>query len=243
MNVASELGTAPAAAAGTVANEAQFAANRNWEVTVSSMLARSEKRAWRIAWCAVGVAVMLGAALFFLMPLKETMPFLVRVDNATGVPDIVTAIDSKGVGYDDVIDKYFLAKYVTARESYDWYTIQKDYETVGLMSTAPVGKAYATKFEGKDALDKQYGATITQTIKIISVVPNDRDKGIGTVRYVKMIGRTDEPNVRESTTWTATIGYEYRNTAKLKESSRLINPLGFTVKSFRPEPELIGGGR
>lgn len=220
-----------------------FAKAQLWEASQRAMYGKSERRAWRVAW-GFGIGfVLVCVALMLLTPLKEAIPYLVRVDSSTGVPDIVTAIDEKGVGYDEVIDKYFLARYVTARETYDWYTIQKDYETVGLMSTANVGKVYASQFEGPNALDKKYGSTITQTIKIVSVVPNDRAKGIGTVRYIKLTGRTDDPNSREATRWVATIGYEYRNAAKLKESSRLINPLGFTVKSFRPDPETIGGGQ
>lgn len=219
-----------------------FDAAMNWESSRVATIEKSERRAWLIAFAATVSAGIAIAAVAMMVPLKETVPYVVRVDNTTGVPDIVTAMKDKAITGDEVMDKYWLAQYVRSRETYDWYTLQRDYNTVGLLSSANVGAAYSQLFEGKDALDKTYGKTVRATVEIVSVVPTG--KGTGTVRFIKTTKRTDQENAPGQTTkWVATVAYEYRNTALIKESARLVNPFGFQVLSYRVDPEMVGGAQ
>ena len=216
-----------------------FDAAIDWEASRVQTIEKSERRAWLVAMIAVGVSVLAIAAIAMMMPLKESVPYVIRVDNTTGVPDIVTAMTDKAVTGDEVMDKYWLAQYVRARETYDWYTLQRDYNTVGLLSSANVGTGYAQLFEGKDALDKQYGKTIRATVEILSVVPTG--KNTGTVRFIKTTKRMDQEGSPGTVTkWVATVAYEYRNTALIKESARLVNPFGFQVLTYRVDPEMVG---
>lgn len=209
----------------------------NWEVSRIEQIERSERRAWRIATIAVLSSAVLVVAIALMMPLKENTPYVVRVDNATGVPDIITSMDSKGVKFDEVMDKYWLAQYVRAHETYDWFTLQKDYDTVGLLSSPVVGAEYAQLFEGKDALDKKYSNGVRVNVEIISVVPHS--KSIGTVRFTKTTKRVDDAASPGTVTrWVATIGYEYRRASGIRESARLVNPFGFQVTSYRVDPEM-----
>lgn len=108
---------------------------------------------------------------------------------------------------------------------------------VGLLASPEVGAEYAALFEGKDDIQKIYGRQFRVTVDVVSVVPNGR--GIGTVRFTKTIKRTDDVNsAGEVTRWVATIGYEYRNPSRLRASSRLVNPFGFQVRSYRVDPEM-----
>lgn len=211
----------------------------NWESARIQTVEMSERRAWRVAMIAVVMALFTIATICFMMPLKQSIPYVIRVDNTTGVPDLMTVMTDKKLTGDDVMDKYWLAQYVRARETYDWYTIQHDYNKVGLLSSPTVGASYTQLFEGKQALDKKYGKTVRATIDILSVVPNGRHTG--TVRFIKTTKRVDQETAPGSVTrWVATVAYEYRNTAHIKESARLINPFGFQVLSYRVDPELIG---
>jgi type IV secretory pathway component VirB8 len=174
-----------------------------------------------------------------MLPLKETKPFLVRVDNHTGAADILTTLDSKPMSYDEVVDKYWLARYTRARERWDWHTAQDDYDSIRLMSTATVGKDYANLFEGPNAIDKKLGSHTVASVDILSVVPSGN--GIATVRFTKKIrAREADERMVQAVPYIATIGYEYQRTTKYKEQDRLINPIGFTVKSFRVDPEIPG---
>ncbi|OAI08075.1 virB8 family protein [Methylomonas methanica] len=211
----------------------------DWEASKTLAREKSERRAWSVAILAGIMTVLSWLAIVIMMPLKESVPYVIRVDNATGVPDIVTAMDDKKVTGDEVMDKYWLAQYVLARETYDWHTLQQDYDKVGLLSSPNVGKAYAELFDGKDALDKRYGENIRATVKVISVVPSGAETG--TVRFIKTTKRVDEEGPGASTSWVATIAFEYRNPSIIKESQRLVNPFGFQVLSYRVDPEMIGG--
>jgi type IV secretion system protein VirB8 len=210
----------------------------DWEASRTQVIEKSERRAWYVAFTALAVMALSWIAIVVMLPLKETVPYVIRVDNTTGVPDIVTAMDTKSISFNEAMDKYWMAQYVRARETYDWYTLQKDYNVVGLLSSHSVGAGYAAQFEGKEALDKRYGSSVRATVEIMSIVPNGR--GVGTVRFVKTTKRTDDDGPGNTTKWVATVAYEYRNPSLIKESQRLINPFGFQVMSYRVDPEMIG---
>lgn len=227
------------ATADAPAQGAQFEAALDWEASRVGMIEKSERRAWTVALAAVAVTALSWLAVVFMMPLKETVPYVIRVDNTTGVPDIVTTMQDKRIAYDDVMDKYWVAQFVRARETYDWYTLQKDYNVVGLLSSPNVGKEYANLFEGSEALDKKWGKNYRTTVEVVSVVPNGR--GTATVRLIKTASRVDDANTKQVSKWIATVAYEYRNPSHMKESLRMINPFGFQVTSYRIDPELTGG--
>jgi type IV secretion system protein VirB8 len=213
-----------------------------WEDSIASLQALSEKRAWRIVGILAVCVVAEAAAIAMMMPLKENTPYVWMVDRETGRPDLMTAVDTQKISFSDANDKYWLSQYVQARETYDWYTIQKDYDTVGLLSSTEVGAAYAKLFEGDNAIDKRNGSAIRETVKILSVVPNG--KNIGTVRFLKTSQRVaDAGSQGTSQVWVATIGYEFKPGTYGRESTKLINPFGFRVTSYRADPELPGGAQ
>jgi len=213
----------------------------DWEASRIHIIEKSEKRAWFIAQLSFVVMACSLAALFFMLPLKESTPYVVRVDNSTGIPDIITAMKDTEISGDDVMDKYWLASYIRARETYDWYSLQNDYNTVGLLSADVVGKEYAKLFTGKKALDQLYGKNIKVNVKIISIVPNGGNTA--TVRFAKRVKRVDDSGFGNVTKWTATISYKYLTRLKMKESERLVNPFGFKVLSYRIDPEIVGAPR
>jgi type IV secretion system protein VirB8 len=212
----------------------------DWEASQIDMIVKSERKAWYVAYAALGVVVLSWMAIVLMMPLNREKPYMLRVDNTTGAVDIVTTLNDKRVTYSDTIDKFFIAKFVRAREKYDWYTLNQDYDEVRMFTTSEVGKEYAALFEGKDALHKRYNKQYKITVDVFSVVPNG--KGQATVRIAKTLERTDTTDgskSRNTQKYIATISYEYRNPSKISESLRLINPLGLQVKSYRLDPELV----
>ncbi|MHC8297733.1 VirB8 family type IV secretion system protein [Pseudomonas sp. LB3P58] len=211
--------------------------NNDWESGRTVENEKSKKVAWIIAGIAVGIAALQGVGIALMLPLKTVVPYVVRVDNATGVPDIVTVMTDKKVTGEDVMDKYWLAQFVIARETYQWNVLQSDYDKVGLLSSPTVGAAYAALFAGNDSLEKTYGKSVEATVKILSVIPSGN--GSGTVRYVKTTKRVDQDASQAVVErFVATIGYEYRGASRMKESERLINPNGFQVLSWRADPEM-----
>lgn len=104
---------------------------------------KSAKIAWRICGACLLITGLSVGAVAGLTPLKETRPYVVKVDNNTGLTDIVTVMKTKEQTYGEVIDKHWLNQYIQMRESYDWVTIQDSYDATMLFSSPEVQAAFA----------------------------------------------------------------------------------------------------
>lgn len=197
----------------------------------------SEARAWRSA---KGLGLLLAletVAVALMLPLKTTVPYVVEVDRETGAASILEVSDGKPLPASDIQDKYWLSQYVLARESYDYRTLENDYLKVRELSLPQVFEPYASQFGDKaDSLEKRLGDAKQHRIELISVVPNGN--GIATVRFRKTVRNTASGLVESESRWTATLGYEYRPPKKAPESTRLVNPFGFRVTSYRADEEI-----
>jgi type IV secretion system protein VirB8 len=217
-----------------------FAAGMSWEASRIRQVETSERRAWYVAITSVVVTVLLVVGFVMLLPLKETVPYLVRVDSVTGATDIVNVLDTRKVDFSEALQKANVVDYLRSRESYDWFTLTPDYNRVMLMSSPSVGKDYANLYAGSNALQKKYGQAVRVKVNVISVVLSGHQSA--TVRFTRNIKRVDDDGDGETTHWVATIAYEYRQISRLKEAQTWDNPTGFVVTSYRVDSEVVGGG-
>ena len=104
---------------------------------------KNAKIAWRISGVCLLITGLAVGAVAGLTPLKETRPYVVKVDNNTGSTEIVTMMKNQEQSYGEVMDKHWLTRYVQLRESYDWVTIQDSYDAVMLMSSPETQAAFA----------------------------------------------------------------------------------------------------
>lgn len=197
------------------------------------------ERSARIAWCVAIVASILAAAAIFavagLTPLKTVQPFVVRVDNSTGIVDVVSALTSTAGTYDEAATKYFAARYVRAREGYVWSEAEDNFRTVALLSTQPEQQRFAALYRGSNPESPQniYGRSATARINIVSI--SLINANVVSVRYIRTVTRGEE--VR-TTHWVATLTFAYVN-APMSSTDRLVNPLGFVVSEYRADPEVV----
>jgi len=200
-------------------------------------LVRSRRAAWRAAAACCGLTVLAMAALVALLPLKRVEGFVVRVDNATGSVDVVRSLRDAPATYGEVVDKYWVNRYVLMRESYDWETLQTAYDTTVLLSSPEVQKEYRALFEGPAARDKRWGSETKVLVRVRSITPGTS----GNTAVVRFVRRREEGTgaspIEESL--VATVGFRYV-AAPMREQDRLVNPLGFQVTSFRADPEIVG---
>ena len=208
----------------------------DWEASRIQQIEKSERRAWSVVLLEAGVIGALAVAIALMLPLKETQPYVLKVDKSTGTTEIMTVANVKDVNYEDTQDKYWLNQYIRSRETYDWRTVENDYIKTREMSDPNVFLPYSRMFEGADSLEKKIGDKKRIITEIQSVVPNGN--GIATVRFIKKT--IDNQTGEESQSlWTATIGYEYHPEFKVKEENRLVNPFGFKVTSYRVDAEMM----
>lgn len=175
-------------------------------------------------------------AVAALTPLKTTELFVVRVDNNTGVTDIVTTLQHPEETYGEVIDKYWLAQYIRYREGYDWQTIQDSYDATMLLSAAPIQAEFSRLY--KDNPQAPYKILkdqfkVVAKVKAISFVGN-----MVQVRFDKQMVPVagDLNKTFPVQQLIATMVFEYSNQPQ-NEKDRLVNPLVFQVTSYRVDPE------
>ncbi|ASV84550.1 type IV secretion system protein virB8 [Ochrobactrum quorumnocens] len=196
---------------------------------------RSNRIAWSIAIAASLVAVVSVCAIAGLTPLKTVEPFVVRVDNSTGIVDVVSALTSTAGTYDEAVTKYFAAKYVRAREGYVWSEAQENFRTIALLSVQAEQDRFAGHYRGSNPESPQvtYGRAATARISIASI--SLINQNVISVRYMRTVTRGED--VR-ATHWVATLTFSYAN-APMSSTDRLVNPLGFVVSEYRSDPEAI----
>lgn len=196
---------------------------------------RSNRIAWSIAIVSGLIAGIAVFAVAGLTPLKTVEPFVVRVDNSTGIVDVVSALTSTAGTYDEAVTKYFAAKYVRAREGYVWSEAQENFRTIALLSTQAEQARFAALYRGTNPQSPQnaYGRGATARIDIASI--SLINENVVSVRYMRTIRRGEEVQM---THWIASLTYSYAN-APMSSTDRLVNPLGFVVSEYRSDPEEV----
>lgn len=197
------------------------------------------RRQSKTAWSVAGVAVLMAAAATFavaaLAPLKSVEPFIVRVDNNTGYTDVISTLKHQTVENDEVMNNYWLGKYVEYREGYDWYTVQDTYDATMLLSAPQeqevVNRLFNSEYAPHKVLTDKYQVKVK--IKMITYLG-----GTAQVRFEKIRIPTSQATHEAPVTQNmmATIAFGYENGAQ-NEKERLVNPLGFQAVSYRADME------
>lgn len=213
---------------------------RDWEADRQARIEKSERRAWTVAGGASVIAVAAVIGMASLAPFKRVVPYVFTVDKATGNVELVDAADDrKIVGYQELLDKHWATKYVTARESYLYKLLQTDYDTVLALSADDVGRDYAKLYDGPNARDKKYGTGIEMKVKVLSVTVSQDDVGSkAVVRFEKTAKRTEADQAEPPQYFVATMAFEYKPSMFGKEKDLIQNPLGYRVTAYRVDSEI-----
>ena len=181
------------------------------------------------------------AAVAALTPLKTVEPFVIRVDNATGVVDVVPALKGE-TSEAQAVSRYLLTHYVTARERFVPALAEADYETVGAFHTPQMNQAWAALWNRNNPdspLNRHAdGSSVRVQVKAVSfLAPGSGREDLAQVRFALLAG---EPGAERQQHFVATLQYAYGQPSK-DDRLRAANPLGFKVLEYRREPELVGG--
>jgi type IV secretion system protein VirB8 len=186
--------------------------------------------------CAVANAV----ALVLLMPLKRVDPFVVRVDNTTGIVDVVPAYDGRATPQ-EAVTRYFLTHYLTICERFNFATAESDYEECGAFQSPQRNQIWYAAWTATNPASPlnihKDGSTVR--VQVTSVSFFTRASGLSDlaqVRYLKALRRGVDSEETYSH-WVATIQFAYTEPAT-DPKIRGWNPLGFKIVDFKSEPEL-----
>lgn len=213
----------------------------SWDADRATMNARSVRVAWRIAIGACALTAIALAALMLLMPLKRTEPFVIRVDNATGIVDVVPVFVGQAE-FPEAITRYFLTHYVTICERFNFSTAESDYEECAAFHGAARNQAWAAAWDRSNPESPlnihKDGSSVRVQVSAVSFF--ERANGIEDlvqIRYSK-VRRPLGNSTEQITHWISTLQYVY---AKPPSDARMRrwNPLGLRIVEFRSEPEVL----
>lgn len=209
----------------------------DFETSLAYITQKSNRVAWGVSFVAIFIAVLSVIAVLLLTPLKTVEPYVIRVNETTGMVDILTILDEKQITSSEALDKHFITQYVKAREGYYFDMLNNDYIFVQLLSSPEVAAAYREIYSGENARDVALKNNVKVEVKILSVVLGESSgTKTSTVRANLIINNKSNQSTIEKVL-VITLSYDYFLGA-IKESDRILNPLGFKVTNYRTDEEI-----
>ncbi|MFL6588110.1 MAG: virB8 family protein [Luteimonas sp.] len=223
----------------------------SYELTLTDQMRRSERRAWRVAGCAVGMSVILAGGYVLFLPLKERVPYLVMADPYTGTASVARLagnFNERDVTMEEAINKSNVAQFVLARESYDSGLIgQRNWRTTLSMAGPAVAPAYINLHaeHNPERPFRIYGTGRSVRTRILSIVliggGEGRRPSGATVRFQRSLYDKSNGRVEPVDARIATLEFAYNPELRLSDEDRLLNPLGFRVTNYRVDLDFAAG--
>lgn len=210
----------------------------DWEAEKLSSLEKSRKVAWMTAGFLGVLLAITVVSLATLVPLRRTIPYLVKVDNENGNVEVLQPFDSRNIKINDLLRKYWINKYVLEREQYNYWLIANDYDFVVSATSPEISKDYTSQFQGERSLDKVFGKETERRIRILSTTPSPASPDVMVVRFERTtVSKTVV--VEQPTLFTATIKYTFNPAVKGSERDLLRNPVGLYIGAYRRDVEQV----
>ena len=212
----------------------------SYEASIRYLVEKSNRRAWLIAFLSIFISIISVTAVVFLTPLKSVEPYVIRVDNTTGMVDIITSVNqTEFVSDNEALDKYFTTSYVKIREGYFYNILQNDYTTVQIWSSPEVSSDYLKIYEGDNSRVDILKNRTEIDVEINSVaLGNSNGMKMATIRFNQIYKDAKSRTITNKKAKIVTLAYDYSPQSLMTENERLINPLGFKVLTYRVDDEV-----
>jgi type IV secretion system protein VirB8 len=207
------------------------------EASLTYLQERSERRAWHVAYAAIGVAGASVTALAVMVPFYRVVPLPIEVDRTTGESQVIDVLDARHVHTTEILDKHWVEAYVRERERYDWGLLQMDYDSVLAMSDDMVARDYRGIYSGPDGLDRRLGAGTERRVRILSVTLPPDEPGHAVVHVERASFRNGQADTEPTQRFVITLVYTYRPAVFTRENVAIANPFGFKVTAYSRDPE------
>lgn len=200
-----------------------------------------ERNRWFVAAIVAGlIAAASVAALAMLLPLEKLVPLAVAVDSRTG---LVTSVEyGKSVSdltQKEAIQRSDVARYVTARETYDPQDLATNVKVVRVMSDGNVWRQYAddtSQYNDASAV-KRYGYKVRRRVEVNTALPLPNVGNTYQVRYVAIEEFPGSQMLPVEKPYVATVSFRYSDRS-LSNEDRILNPLNFRATAYRTDQEI-----
>lgn len=169
-------------------------------------------------------------AIMIISTSKQFDPFVISIQEDTGAATIVKVVDNKVLLTDESLAKYFIKKYVVARESYnpvDFGVISKN--VIRVLSSENIFWQYMSYVRLNDP-SKIYGEKNSTyiTAKSWSKIENNK--------YILRFTVTESQGNKNVYNKIAIIGIQYIS-MQLSPEELDINPVGFQVTGYKVDDD------
>lgn len=188
------------------------------------------------------VTVMTAGGYYYMLPLKEKVPYLVMADAYSGTSTIAKLEANFGgrtITTSEALARSNIARFIIARESFDLSIIgQRDWNTVSAMGTTNVVNEYRALHSSNNPLRplNTYGKLRAVRVNILSITliggKGQPYKG-ATVRFQRTVYDKNSTLSTLLDNKIATMGFVYQDNLEMSDSLRVENPLGFRVTDYR----------
>lgn len=224
--------------------EQYFEAARSWELSQMDEALRRARLAWRVAAMACLCLLATLACLAMLLPLKQVVPFMVRVDNRTGIVDVVPRYEGS-TEVSELVTRHLLSQFVSTRERYVESLAEADYAQVGAYQSAPLNQAWYAAWArtNPDSPLNRYrdGTSLRTQVTAVTFLGALRpgQPRVAQVRFVTFARQGANSGAGESAAhYIATLAFAFGPPSR-DDAQRALNPLGLKVLEYRREPELV----
>ncbi|MDX2049907.1 MAG: VirB8/TrbF family protein [Rickettsiaceae bacterium] len=163
---------------------------------------------------------------------KSFAPFVIRIDEITGNTQVVNPSTLKIIGGNEAIARYFIKKYIVARESYNPVDFKYNLQTVvRLLSTQRVYKQFTSYIRNPDNdPSARYGQKNVTYIKVKSISKLEN-------KYFVRFALHEVQEDQKIYDKIATLSIDYLP-MELSDQDKDVNPIGFQVTDYRVDDDM-----
>lgn len=169
-----------------------------------------------------------------LTPLKSIEPYVIEVDQKTGITQTVDPLTVKELTANESVNNYFIVMYLRAREGYSMTDLAKSYNLVRVMSESR--KVYPQFVSEADPNNPRSNAARLGTY-------GERSIKIKSITYlnpqlVQIRVLMEERGGAAAQHRLILLAFEYVKMS-LSVEERYLNPLGFRVIDYRVDEDIL----
>jgi type IV secretion system protein VirB8 len=191
----------------------------------------------------IGIVAVCGA-LYFMLPLKSVAPFVIQIDEKTGISEVVENRTAREYAANEMLIKYFSMQYISARENYDIDVFKFNTQIIHSMSSNDVYNVYLSDIsqENPESPLNKYSFNATRSIDLISFsILSKTETGESIVQARLRVRELSSTGGMKEYYSIITMTCYFSDNVQINEKGRLINPLGFIVTSYKSDEEIQGG--
>ncbi|WP_375327154.1 virB8 family protein [Candidatus Tisiphia endosymbiont of Nemotelus uliginosus] len=171
-------------------------------------------------------------SIVFIVNAREFSPFVIQVDNNTGRATIVNPISSSMLEGNEALAKYFIKKYLIARETYNPVDFDTEArKTIRLLSSSAIYYNYLGYIKDKEidpVVKYSQGNTTYLTIKSWSKLEENK--------YIVRFSITETAGSKNVFNKISVVSFAYIPMI-LTDADRDINPVGFQINGYRVDDD------